>query len=195
MSDENNMRESWRTQGAELCLPSLDEVRAGSDLFRRKIVRRNLVEYAASALVVVVFTIYVFVIPHPITRIGAALVVVGTLVVVWQLHRRASPLPPEAAGGMSVYGFLRAQLVRQRDALASVFWWYLAPLIPGLGLMMFGRSIEGISQAGARALVGVSLGALFVFAVFFGIWWLNQRGARFLQRMIEEIDALTEEME
>ena len=190
MAIEQSARKFWKSCGLDAPVPTIDEVRAGSGLFRRKIVRRNLVEYVACVLVVVIFSVYTIVIPQPLSRIGSGLVVLGTLVVAWQLHKRAWPLPPEVAGEMSVYGHLRAQLARQRDALASIFWWYLFPLVPGLVLMMFGRSFEGISKDGASALPWVVLGTAFVVVVFYGIWWLNRKGARFLQAKIDEIDAL-----
>ena len=91
---------------------------------------------------------------------------------------------------MPIYDFLRAQLVRQRDALKSVFWWYMLPFIPGLAMILIGNGME--TPAGQGPPIWVRWLALAVMAgVFAGIWWLNQRVARKLQRHIDEIDALT----
>jgi hypothetical protein len=193
MTDKFSAQHFWKSCGLDAQLPSLEEVQAGADRFRSKVNRRNMIEYVASAFVIVVFTIYVFVLPIMLVKIGSALVVLGTFVVVWQLYTRASPLSPADAGTMSVCEHLRAQLVRQRDALASVFWWYLAPFIPGLGLMIVGKPLESLETGGPTVLVGSLVPALPVLLVFYGIWWLNRRGARMLQAKIDEIDALMDD--
>jgi hypothetical protein len=117
------------------------------------------------------------------------MIVIGTLYVAWQMHRRASAAHPGTVGTMPIMEFVRGQLVRQRDALAGVFWWYLLPFIPGMVVMIVGsmalRADEG--QAGIiKGLIGLTVTA----ALFVGIWWLNQWGARKLQKNIDDIDAL-----
>lgn len=167
----------------------LDEVRAGADKFYRAIRRRNMIEYIACAIVVVSFTVYVFTLAEPLRRVGAALIIVATFYVAWQLHRRGSAEAPERAGTLPIYAFLREQLVRQRDALRSIFWWYLLPFLPGFALMTAGSwGTHGASEGpGPRDWVGLAV----MVALFVGIWWLNQLGARKLQGHIDEIDALT----
>jgi len=139
---------------------------------------------------VVAFTSYVFVLPHLLQKIGSVWTVVATFYVGWQLHRRASAVPPERAGEMPIYLFLRGQFVRQRDALRAIFWWYILPFIPGLVLVTIGNWFDPdygkSAPTEARVLVSGSLVAVVAL-----IWWLNQRGARRLQRKIDEIDALT----
>lgn len=118
------------------------------------------------------------------------MVVAGTLFMAWQLHRRASSTPPEKAGTTPIYLFLREQLVRQRDALAGVFWWYMLPFIPGLLVMTVGSAmLRAQTHPGASPVPGLIAGAVTVL-VFGGIWWLNQRVARKLQKRIDDIDGL-----
>ena len=142
-------------------------------------------------VVVVAFTSYVFILPHVLQKIGSAMIVLATFYVAWQLHRRASAEPPEKAGTMPLLVFARAQLLRQRDALRSIFWWYILPFIPGLVVMSVGNGLDPEFAAKGpplwvRWLVFAGMGAALA-----GIWWLNQLGARKLQRHIDEIDALT----
>jgi len=185
-------KQAWQSTVAVGGPLPLDQLRAGSDRFYRLIRLRNRVEFGACILVVIVFTAYAFLLPVETVRIGAATVVGGTLVVAWQLHRRASALvPPEEALAAATLAHQRAQMVRQRDALGSVFFWYLLPLIPGMLLMMFGAMIEhgvGIAR-NFRWTEWVSLA--LAPAVFAGVWWLNRRAARKLQEGIDKIDALT----
>ncbi len=190
---EDPAKQAWQASVAIAGAPPLEEVREGADKFYRTIRRRNLIEYVACVIVVVAFTIYVFWLPHVLQKVGSALVVVATFYAGWQLHRRASAEPPEKAGTMPLLLFSRAQMVRQRDALRSVFWWYLLPFLPGLMLLM---SAGGARARGAEAgtLTGGGVIAMIVTLAMFGfLWWINQVAARKLQRHIDEVDALTGE--
>lgn len=185
-------KQAWQASVDIAGPPPLEEVRRGADKFYRYVWWRNMIEYVACAAVVVIFTIYVFTMPHILQKIGSVLIIAAALYTPWQLHRRASADPPEKAGEMPIYRFLRAQLVRQRDALKGIFRWYILPFIPGMALIMIGNAfdprftaqgpgvtVKWLAFAGAGIVVGV-------------IWWLNQLAARRLQRHVDEIDALTE---
>lgn len=185
------VKQAWQSSVESAAPPPLDEVRAGADKFYRLIRRRNRIEYAAGVVVVAAFGGIAFTSHNGLERIGAVLTVVAALLVLWQLHRRASAIPTDAAGTMPIYAFIRAQLVRQRDALKSVFWWYILPFLPGLAISISSKwGIPGGARVAAAELRNVVTVAI-VLAVLAGIWWLNQRGARALQVKIDEIDALT----
>ena len=127
-------------------------------------------------------------------RFGAFLVVLATLFIAWRLHRHASAdAPPEADAARPLIEHQRPQFVRQRDALASVALWYLLPFAPGMGLMVFAPAVE----RGTRGLLDMGMGGVIAVAVMViistGIWWLNRRGARQLQKAIDDLDALANE--
>lgn len=196
MSAPDPVKEAWQASVTEPSLPPIETIRDGADLFYRKVRRRNRIELAACVVVVLCFTFYVFWLPLLTARIGAALVVAGTLFAGWQLHRRAPAVaPPEEAGASSILIHTRAQLVRQRDALSSIFSWYMLPLLPGLLVMIFAPLIEGRPSMPGQDPRGAWV-AFAVSAFTFGlIWWLNRVGARKLQKAIDDIDALTGGME
>jgi hypothetical protein len=192
MTPDETVKQAWQASVSNAPLPTLDAVQAGADRFYRLVRRRNRIEYAAAVLVILCFTAYTFLLPSPVARIGAALVVVGTLVMVWQLHRRAAPTaPPAAEAALPLIVHQRAQLVRQHDALAKVGRWYLLPFVPGLALMVLAPAVEnglqGLRHFSPGDLVAIAILAL----VFLGIWLLNRRAARKLQKAIDELDALT----
>ncbi|KRA83755.1 hypothetical protein [Altererythrobacter sp. Root672] len=193
MTPDDDAKLAWQNS-VEIggALP-LDEVRAGADKFYRFVRRRNLIEYVACAVAIVAFSAYVVFLPHVLQKIGSAMIVVGTVFAAWQLHRRASAVPPESAGTMPILLFSRAQLVRHRDALRSIFWWYILPFLPGLFVMSLGGRAVRISKTGETATVGwQELVSLTIAAVILGgLWWWNQRHAAKLQRHIDDIDALT----
>lgn len=188
MSDDP-VKQAWQASVEIAGAPPLEEVRKGAGRFYRFVWWRNFTEYAACAVVVVGFAYYVFTLPMLLQRVGSAAIVLAALYVAWQLHRRASAVPPEAAGTLPLYEFIRAQLVRHRDALRGVFWWYMLPFLPGLVLVLAGSLYAPDTHPdgpGWRDAVGVTVMA----AVFYGVWWLNQRAVRKLQSHIDEIDAL-----
>lgn len=194
MDPTESAKAAWQASVGEAKLPSLEAMRTASDRFYRLIRRRNRIEYVASVLVVVVFTAYVFLLPSPVARIGAAMVVIGTLVMTWQLYRRASPAePPAAETALPLIVHQRAQLVRQHEALAKIGRWYILPFMPGLLLMILAPVVEAGPQVlrhfSAANFVSVAVVGLIVG----GIWWLNRRAARRLRRAIDELDALRRE--
>ena len=187
---EDSVKRAWQATADAPDAPSLEAVRAGADKFYRRIRLRNTVEYVACAVVIVVATVRFFTWEHILHKAGFAMLVAAAFFVAWQLHRRASAVAPEMAGTMPIYAFMRGQFVRQRDALKGIFWWYILPLLPGMGLVLVGNGLDpAIEAAGPPHWVGWLFGAVII-AVFFGIWWFNQRIANKLQRHIDEIDAL-----
>ena len=100
----------------------------------------------------------------------------------WQLHRRASAAPPPAQGDLT--GFQREQLVRQHDALRTVWRWYLAPFVPGMLVLFVGQAQALPFGQWAYGAVCVAL----MLTVFGLIWLLNHYAARKIARQIEELD-------
>ena len=186
----DDAKHAWQSSVAFGGPLPLEQVRAGADKLYRGVRLRNFLEYVACVVVVVASAYSVFTGEHLLHRIGAAMLVAGVPVVAWQLHRRASAAPPETAGAMPVVDFLRGQLVRQREALANVFWWYLLPILPGMAVMGAGNVALRV-EAGGGALWHASLWLGLLALLVGATWGINQLGARKLQRHIDEIDALT----
>ena len=183
------VKQAWQASVEIAGTPALDQVRAGANKFYRRIWWRNAIEYIACVIVVIGFGTYLFTLPHVLQKAGSMLVIAGTLFVAWQLHRRASAEPPERAGTTPLLLFARAQLARQRDALRSVFWWYILPFLPGMAVFMTGTMLADRPNGPEPR---DALGFAVLSALLVGIWWINQLGARRLQKHIDEIDVLTE---
>ncbi len=185
---DQDLKALWRNQQTETGPMSIEQIHARA--FQSRIQFRNLVEYVASALVLAIFGFYAVFFPHPLMKLGAVMVMIGAAVMAWQLHRRASArvLPPGAAAGASL-AFHRAELVRQRDALSSAFWWYIAPFVPGMAVFVAGMAL---------ARPGTSLGHLaplgVLIAAYLAAWFLMNRGAaKRLQAEIDDVEALMKE--
>lgn len=195
MTVSDPLKQAWQAAGGDMPAPRLDDVRAGADLFHRRIRRRNGIEYAAALIVLPFFAHAALTVPSATVRAGAILAIFGILVIAWQLHRRASAVMPPDEAPRPLIAHQRAQLARQRDALASVGTWYLLPLIPGLGLIALAPAVDG-GMAGLRAMSWFQLAWIGIVAAFFVfVWWLNHAAARMLQAEIDMLDALEGETE
>ncbi len=184
---DQDLKALWRNQQMETGPMSIEQIHARA--FQSRIQFRNLVEYVASALVVAIFGFYAVFFPHPVMKLGAVMTMVGTAVMAWQLHRRASSriLPPGAAAGASLT-FHRAELVRQREALRSAFWWYIAPFAPGMTVF-----VAGMALAHPGASLGYLAPLAVLIAAYLAAWFLLNRGAaKRLQAEIDDLDALME---
>ena len=181
---DSDARTVWQLQRTDPVPVDIADIRGRSLKFQGQIWRRNLREYAASALVVAFFGLSSWTSDGFWTRTGALLVIGGTLYMCYELHRRGSTrtAPP----GASSVVFHRAELERQRDALQSVWRWYLAPFVPGLTVHAVGREVDNPPLAWVPLLLNLA----FFVAVFAGIFKLNQSAARELQREIDELTGL-----
>lgn len=184
MSDD--FQDLWQSQPPEQFHIALADVRERALKFQRRVRFRNMREYLASVLVLIIFTWMAFTAPDPIRRAGSILIVAGALYIVWHLYRWGSSR--EVPG--DCLAFHRRELERQRDLLQNIWRWYLGPMIPGLFVVMLAGFHGKASTAHTWfVIVYMILCALF----FYGVGRLNQRAARRLQRQIEELDKLREQ--
>lgn len=185
MSREDTLSDLWKSQPLEPLQPVPPaEIQLQASAFQRRVKRRNRREYIAGVFVVPVFLAYAWIFPYWVTKLGALLTVLGTLFVLWQLHRRASARDVPEALGASHVAFHRAELVRQRDAVRDVWLWYIGPFIPGFFIFMWGRQTELEVRHPLAYVVGVVL--MMAIAV------ANRFAARRFQRQIDALDALAE---
>jgi len=167
---------------------SLAEIHQKARKLERGVRWRNIREYAASVVVVVFFAPVLLHRESWMMQAGAALIILATAFVAWQMHRRTATGPiPEA--GEALRDHHRQSLIRQRDALRSVGWWYMAPFAPGMALLMMGRWLQAHVSSRSLAMdhLAILLGSVVVVLVFAGVWWLNQLGAKRLQKQIDEL--------
>jgi hypothetical protein len=187
----------WQRDSGEPPRFTPDELRRNMGKFERTIARRNLREYFAGAFVIALFAYCMWMFPTLTLRIGCSLIILGTIYVIYQLNRRASARhTPADLGQRSCVDFQRAELERQRDALRSVWSWYLLPFVPGMcvflvGIFQFAIGITGRPFHAGIAVAAMALIAGCVVVAFFAVWRLNRWAANKLQTQIDELDRLT----
>jgi hypothetical protein len=189
----NDPRTLWAADDAHL--PPLDpaRLRQRSDALHRRVKRRNAIEYAAAAAIAPIFGWVGWTVGDTLLAIACAAVIAGTALIVFNLWRRRSREMP-AAMAVPALAFHRDQLVRQRDALAGVWRWYLAPLVPGMALFLAAiyRMLRTTMPAGT-AIVGIAPSATVIVAIFVAIHFVNRAASRRLDREIAALDAQNQE--
>jgi hypothetical protein len=191
------MKNLWQSQPTEPPRIRPEELRKKMNKFERRIFWRNVREYAAGVLVIAIFGYYEWRFRALLVRLGSGLIIAGTLYVMYQLHQRGSTRPAPADLGLSTcIDFHRKSLERQRDALRTVWSWYLLPLVPGLLVLMIGSILsQWAAHPGnlGQFAIGILASQGIIPAVFFAIWKLNRRAAEKLQTQIDELNALRED--
>jgi hypothetical protein len=178
----------WQSQATEHTPMTLAEIHQKARAFQARIRRRNIVEYVACAVVIAGYAPVLLHRGSWMMQLGAAWIMAAGVFIAWQLHRRASgKAVPDA--GEAVVDFHRRELIRQRDSARAVGVWYLAPVAPGVVLLIAGRWFQLHASHRPLALdhVIVVLVGMIAALVFVVIWLLNQRAADRLQRQIEEL--------
>jgi len=190
-----DIRSLWQSMPVDTLAVSAEEMGAKARAFQAKIRRRNAIEYVATAFVVVIFSWYAT-LPSRATwlwPLANVMVVAGVLMVAVNLHRRARAVAaPENAPAASLIRFQRAELVRQRDALKSVWLWYILPVTPGVIVWFIAFGIGALARDPARGVVALVSSGLVVVLVFAVIILLNLLGAAALQRQIDALDRYEE---
>ena len=189
MPDRDPLQTLWTQQTQETFSMSLADIHAHSRRFQSRIRTRNLTEYAAAALVIAVFGWMAFLIPDLVVKAGCILTALGAAYVAYALHAKAGTSGGQPEGAEPLLDFHRAELLRQRQALATVPRWYLAPFV--LGMLLFVGGVSFASDSGLPLLArfiqfGTSLA--IIGAVFAGVAWLNARAVKQLDARIAALD-------
>ena len=185
-----DLRTIWQSMPVETIAVSADEMRAKAQAFQTKVRRRNRIEYVATAFVVTTFSWYAtFPSKTWLWPIANIMIIVGVLVVAANLHRRArAGVAPETGSAAMLIDFQRSELVRQRDALRTVWLWYVLPVAPGVIAWFIAAAIGLAEKNPERTLLALGGTALVVTLVFATIILLNLLGAARLQRAIDALD-------
>jgi hypothetical protein len=194
--EAHKFRALWQSMPTDIIVISAEEMRLRAVKFEKRVRSRNLREYIACGFVVVVFCWYAtFSSTTILWPIANLIIVLATIYVGFSLHQKGKAAKTPAGGSVpSLIDFHREALVRQRDALKTVWRWYLLPFAPGLVLWFAAMWIGHGGEAPRPAAFATALVMTFVFGamVFVAILLLNLLGAARLQRMIEDLDRYKE---
>jgi hypothetical protein len=182
--NDQELKSLWKSQPLDAETVSLDAIRGIAKGFHATILRRNRQEEFAGYLVMLIFGVFAWLQETTTMRTGCILIMLGTLVMLYQLRKRAAIRALPAQGVASTYvDYFRAALSSQRDALRAVWLWYIAPAVPGVAVLIWGMAENDPSGF-------PWLPMLALFLVPFGVVvWMNLKVARRMQQKIDELDA------
>lgn len=183
-SPNNSVQQLWQSQPVEVTKMSAELLRKRANKLEHRVWWRNAREYVAS-LVAAVMLAYSFATTHDVlSRVAFGLFFAGLIWIVVQLHRKGSAKSmPTGVDTVTSLRFYRVELERQRELVARVWSWYLAPLLPGFIVYTIGHAIRRPAAWAKLALLDA-----MVALMFFAIWKLNMRAARCLDRMIHDVN-------
>ena len=184
---QNPVQKIWQDQPVEGITMSAEEIRRRAGKFERRIRGRNRRESVACLLVSGLF-VYFSVGNHDVLfRIAYGLFIAAMIWVAVQLHRKGSAKSlPAGLEASSSLQFFRTEMERQRDTVKNVWPWYLAPMVPGYVMLTIAYAV---SFPRPVRWIGVGVFDLLIVLLFIGIWKMNQRAAKCLQRSIDELSA------
>lgn len=190
MTDRDPVQTLWVNQQNEGFTMSTEEIRTRAGNMQSLVSRRNFLEYLVGGVLIVFFAAMTFIVPYPLSKLGCALIAIGTAFVMWRLFAVArAGTVSEAAAANDWSQFYRSELVRQRDALQGVWRWYLSPLIPGMVVYWLAIGIRSIGTSAAVWEWAIAVGGLALTAfVFVAVAAANQKAAAALQAEIETLD-------
>lgn len=189
--DQDSAQSIWSRQPQETFVMSLEDIRTHASSFQGRIAARNMREHVVGAVLIVMFTGFAFVAEGMLARLGLLLTAAGVAMIMWQLHRQARAATIDEVCLVTDWKhFHRAELVRQRDALRSVWLWYLSPLVPGPALSWIAAVLGIVAEGNIPAAVTFAiLGPLVMGGVFVGVLWLNGKAADAIDAEIQKLDA------
>ena len=183
----------WKGQDMAPQTLTPDTLESRSRRLDNRIRNRNRFEYLAGGIVIIAslllggWLLLGGPVGQPDLMVGGGFVALalGALVSMIQLRRKTggTTLPDGAQSSVNSY---RAELVRQRDALRSVFGWYIAPFLPGF-LLIYGASLLDPSAM----LWAVLLPAVITVAFLVWVVWANRRAAACIDQEIVALDRET----
>jgi len=162
----------------------LDSVKRKAQTFERKIRQRNILEWVASAFVVVFFGTDALHAETPLLMVGNALVALAGISISISLWRKGR-VQPSVDTTMDAVEFAEshaADMEAQARLLARVPIWYLGPFAIGMAVLMAGQyPTDGSAIAPWATTAGL------VAITFIGIAWLNHRAARKLRAAAAQV--------
>jgi uncharacterized membrane protein YjjP (DUF1212 family) len=181
-----DVKNIWQNQSVEGTAMSLEEIKKNFGQLQKKMRQRRVVRGLAVLFVAVLFAGLLFKAGNLMEGIGAALVVIGTGYVGYQLllirKKPASVLWENEPLASAM--FYRIELERERDFHRGLWLWSrIVVVVPGALVFLIGRIIEH-----PEGIHPIRLAASGVFLVL--IVARNLRLARKYQREIDALDAV-----
>lgn len=181
----DDLKRLWQELSTSPLQLSPEQLRQEVEKLQKGLRRRLVIGGGAALSVIAAWTLYFFLFPNRLQRIGSVLTALGAGYTIVQLKMRPARAMPNV-GETGCSDFYRAELERQRDFhRGKWFWSRLLIFLPGPLVFCL-----GFAQAFPELawLIWLNLAAILILAVI--AVPLNLRLARRYQRRIDALDAV-----
>ena len=188
---EEDIKKIWQEQptsvrigGNEVVLSLQQEL----EKFEKRIRIRDIREIVIGIAVIIFFGVALLNVPYPGAKIGAAIIIVGCINIIYRLRRAQKQRPSE-----NPLQDIRSNLLREKEKietqislLKTVWRWYLLPLM--VGVILFYVSFPQPITAKVLYVAAVCL-------LYGGIWWVNHYAAnRYLLPLQNKVEKMLNEL-
>ena len=171
--DEDSLKKLWKNSNPDQKM-EMDTEKLVETITRKisrmdKMVRaRDRREIFLCILMILLFGWWLIRIPQPLAKTGAAIIILGCILVIYRLiDARKTKKPEDCSSAVRFHLLVSQSQVRQQiKLLDSVLWWYLLPFFIGV-LCFFYSSSNGI--------VGKIGYTLFVIILYGYIYYMNKK--------------------
>lgn len=175
----------WKRQPLPARIPTPEEIRGRLTGLDRRTRFRNVIEYATAALTVLgavgIAALQARLRGPDFGTLGVLLIAVGAIVIVVQLRARTGG--PAIDGTQPSIDAYCTLLRRERDALASVWLWYIGPILPGVAIIY----VDALLKVRGIGVMVAILAGLVTIAFFAWVIAINRRGARELDAELKAV--------
>jgi len=171
---DDELKAIWKTSNERMEYINLHSVKLNNmndkiKKFEKTINSRNTVEIIVAIGLIIIYSIFFYIKPTPLAKIGAFLLLLYCFNVIYQLRRTAAKQP-----SFDITLSLKEQLLayqvyvlEEQKLYKNIFYWYLLPMLPGLILFLIGT--------GTRLLPAIVYFGLFIPLVFTFVYYFNRK--------------------
>ena len=167
------------------------------DSFNRGVKRRDLIEISTAIIMSPIFAYLAYWLPNVLAKIGAGLIAIWCLYVIYKLLRVKRTRPIESNSYLEYIKESKEYLERQKGLLDKIIYWYILPGLMGCVMVMIGQ-LDLFSMPWQSVLKNKIMWRSL--SVFIGVgvftYWLNKKAIKkeFIPRL-KKVDELIYLME
>jgi len=172
--NDNELKTIWKASNDRMHQINLHSINLNNmneqiKKFEKTIRRRNNTEIIVAIGLIIIYSVFVYIKPMPLAKIGAFFLLLYCFNVIYQLSRTTAKQP-----GFDVTRSLKEQLLayqayvlEEQKLYKNIFYWYLLPMLPGLILFLVG--------SGMTLLAGIIYFGIFVPLGFAFVYYFNRK--------------------
>jgi len=189
-ADPHRLKSLWQSLPSQTSVYSHEQMQKRADKFETKHKRRDIIEYLAIAAIFGLVVFYLTQRSDWRALVASGLAIAGAITMVRNYNRIAKvKVMPSTKASETTLDYMRRELIRQRDAAASAWKWYILPVVPFLIFVLVFRWLEEGATLTELTDFRVMILSFFAFVVAYliaTIFWQFLNAARY-QRQLDEL--------